>query len=57
MMSYLGYKSLLEKNLTLFAGGKLDQEAKDDFSKAVMKAYIKCKNKIGKTYERKNKSK
>lgn len=34
---------LLEQNLALFAGGELDQEAKDAFFEAVMKAYLECK--------------
>lgn len=47
---------LLEQNLALFAGGELDQEAKDAFFEAVMKAYIKCKDEARKTFGRKNKT-
>lgn len=45
--------TLLEQNMALFAGGELDQEAKDAFFEAVMKAYIKCKEESRKTYGRK----
>ena len=48
--------SLLEQNMALFAGGELDQEAKDAFFEAVMKAYLKCKDEARKTYSRKQKS-
>ncbi len=48
--------ALLEKNMALFAGGELDQEAKDDFFEAVMKAYLKCKDEAKKTYGRKKRS-
>lgn len=44
---------LLEQNLALFAGGELDQEAKDAFFEAVMKAYLKCKDEARKTFGRK----
>lgn len=44
---------LLEQNVALFAGGALDQEAKDAFFEAVMKAYLKCKEEARKTYGRK----
>jgi transcriptional regulator with XRE-family HTH domain len=47
--------SLLEQNAALFAGGTLDQEAKDAFFEAVMKAYLTCKEEARKTYGRKNK--
>lgn len=46
---------LLEQNLALFAGGELDQEAKDAFFEAVMKAYLKCKDEARKTYGRRKK--
>lgn len=46
---------LLEKNLALFAGGSLSQEAKDAFFEAVMTAYVTCKEEARKTYGRKNK--
>lgn len=42
-----------EQNVALFAGGALDQEAKDAFFEAVMKAYLKCKEEARKTYGRK----
>lgn len=48
--------SLLEQNLALFAGGELDQEAKDAFFEAVMKSYLKCKDEARKTFGRKNKT-
>ena len=44
---------LLEKNVALFAGGELSQEAKDSYFEAVMKAYITCKEEAKKTYGRK----
>jgi transcriptional regulator with XRE-family HTH domain len=44
---------LLEQNVALFAGGALDQEAKDAFFEAVMKAYLKCKEEARKTYGKK----
>lgn len=44
---------LLEQNLALFAGAELDQEAKDAFFEAVMKAYLKCKDEARKTFGRK----
>lgn len=34
---------LLEQNRALFAGGDLSEEAKDDFFRAVMTAYLACK--------------
>lgn len=42
--------NLLEQNLALFAGGELDQEAKDAFFEAVMKAYLRCKDEARKIY-------
>lgn len=57
---YYGYKGakeaeiLLEQNKALFAGGALDQEAKDAFFEALMVAYVKCKEEAKKTYGRKN---
>ncbi|MDD3250965.1 MAG: helix-turn-helix transcriptional regulator [Lachnospiraceae bacterium] len=44
---------LLEKNVALFAGGELSQEAKDSYFEAVMRAYITCKEEAKKTYGRK----
>ena len=44
---------LLAQNQALFAGGSLNQEAKDAFFEAVMKAYITCKEEARKTYGRK----
>lgn len=49
-MDQLGEKSvrdiniILEANRALFAGGELDEEAKDAFYQAVTKAYLSCKN-------------
>ena len=45
--------ALLEQNMALFAGGAIDQDAKDAFFEAVMKAYITCKEEARKTYSRK----
>lgn len=47
---------LLEKNMALFAGGSLSQEAKDAFFEAIMTAYVTCKEEARQTYGRKNKS-
>jgi transcriptional regulator with XRE-family HTH domain len=46
-------KTLLEKNVALFAGGSLSQEAKDAFFEAVMTAYVTCKEEARRTYGRK----
>lgn len=46
---------LLAQNQALFAGGALDQEAKDAFFEAIMKAYLTCKEDARKTFGRKNK--
>lgn len=46
---------LLAQNQALFAGGSLDQEAKDAFFEAVMKAYLTCKEDARKTFGKKNK--
>ena len=43
---------LLERNAALFAGGHLDQEAKDAFFEAVTKAYWAAKEESRKTYGR-----
>lgn len=43
-------RELLEKNMALFAGGSLSQEAKDAFFEAVMTAYVTCKEESRKTY-------
>lgn len=42
--------ALLEQNAALFAGGSLDQEAKDAFFEAIMKAYLTCKEEARKAY-------
>lgn len=34
---------LLERNIALFAGGEINQEAKDAYFESVMKAYLTCK--------------
>lgn len=47
---------ILEANKALFAGGELDEEAKDAFYMAVTKAYLMCKMEAKKTYGKKNKS-
>ncbi len=44
---------LLERNAALFAGGSLDQEAKDAFFEAVTKAYWAAKEESRKTYGKK----
>jgi hypothetical protein len=44
---------LLERNAALFAGGHLNQEAKDAFFEAVTKAYWAAKEEARKTYGRK----
>ena len=41
---------LLEQNMALFAGGNLDQEAKDQFFEAVMRAYLACKEEARRIY-------
>lgn len=43
---------LLERNAALFAGGALDQEAKDAFFEAVTKAYWAAKEDARKVYRR-----
>lgn len=48
-------KLLLEQNKALFAGGELDQEAKDAFFEALMVAYVKCKEEAKDTFGRKDK--
>ena len=45
---------LLERNIALFAGGTLDQEAKDAFFEAITKAYWAAKEEARKTYGRKS---
>ncbi|UOO38567.1 helix-turn-helix transcriptional regulator [Oscillospiraceae bacterium CM] len=44
---------LLERNAALFAGGALEQEAKDAFFEAVTKAYWAAKESSRKTYGKK----
>ena len=41
---------LLRRNTALFAGGEIDQETKDAFFEAVMKAYLTCKDEARRTY-------
>ncbi len=48
-------EALLEQNKALFAGGALDQEAKDAFFEALMVAYVTCKEEAKITYGRKKK--
>ena len=45
---------LLEANTKLFAGGDLDEEAKDMFYQAVTKAYLQCKMEARKKFGRKS---
>lgn len=47
---------ILEANRALFAGGELDEEAKDAFYQAVTKAYLSCKMEAKKTFGRKKKT-
>lgn len=49
-------EELLEQNLALFAGGDLEQEAKDAFFEAVMKAYLECKEASRRKFGKKNKA-
>ena len=42
--------------IALFAGGELDEEAKDAFYQAVTKAYLSCKMEAKKTFGRKKKN-
>ena len=46
-------EELLTRNRALFAGGVLDQEEKDAFFEAIMKAYLSCKEEARRTYGRK----
>lgn len=46
---------LLEQNKALFAGGDLDQKAKDEFFEALMTAYVQCKEEAKETFGRKDK--
>lgn len=45
-------EALLRQNTAFFAGGALDQDAKDAFFEAVMKAYLSCKEEARKTFGR-----
>ncbi len=47
---------LLGQNIALFAGGKLDQEAKDAFFEAVMRAYLDCKAEAKRKYGAKDRT-
>ena len=47
---------ILEANRALFAGGELDEEAKDAFYQAVTKAYLSCKMEAKKTFGRNEKN-
>lgn len=47
-------EALLSQNAALFAGGALDQEAKDAFFEAVMKAYLTCKEEARRSYGQKD---
>ena len=52
----LGEKGARDTNRALFAGGELDEEAKDAFYQAVTKAYLSCKMEAKKTFGRKKKN-
>ena len=43
---------LLEENKALFAGGDISEEAKDDFFRAIMTAYLACKEEARRTFGR-----
>jgi len=45
--------TLLKQNVALFAGGELNQEAKDAFFESVMRAYLSCKEEAKNIYGRK----
>ncbi len=45
---------LLHQNTAFFAGGSLDQDSKDAFFEAVMKAYLTCKEEARKTHGHKD---
>ena len=47
--------SLLDRNTAVFAGGDLDQEAKDAFYEALTNAYFDCKREAQKKFGRKEK--
>ena len=55
-MDSLVKNEILEANRALFAGGELDEEAKDAFYQAVTKAYLSCKMEAKKTFGRKKKN-
>lgn len=46
--------NLLEKNLSLFAGGEISQKAKDAFFEAIMTAYVTCKEEARRKYGSRN---
>ena len=44
---------MLRQNQTLFAGGTISEEAKDQYFQAVMEAYLDCKKAAKETFGRK----
>lgn len=44
----INVSELIEANNALFAGGELTEEQKDEYFRAVMKAYVMCKEAAGK---------
>ncbi len=46
---------LMERNIALFAGGDISDEAKEAYFEAVMQAYLECKARAKEKFGRKNK--
>ena len=49
----LNLEEMLRQNQTLFAGGSISEEAKDQYLQAVMEAYLDCKKAAKETFGRK----
>ena len=49
----LNLEEMLRQNQTLFAGGSISEEAKDQYFQAVMEAYLDCKKAAKETFGRK----
>ena len=49
----LNLEEMLRQNQTLFAGGTISEEAKDQYLQAVMEAYLDCKKAAKETFGRK----
>ena len=49
----LNLEEMLRQNQTLFAGGTISEEAKDQYFQAVMEAYLDCKKAAKETFGRK----